>query len=86
MPRVSIVETELPEPAPAAPQQLPQPGQTAAATPSTPSLEASQEPSEAFELPEEPPVVQLRRRLTSMAERSPELIAELVQAWLAEAS
>ncbi len=76
VPYVAIVEEEeLPPPAPK--QQLPEPA--AATAERQPELATPE-----VEMLPEPPPNPLRDRLIAVAQEDPELIAELIQAWLAE--
>ncbi|MCC7354022.1 MAG: flagellar M-ring protein FliF, partial [Anaerolineae bacterium] len=75
VPYVAIVDEELSAPMPA--QQLPEPAAAAA-------VRQAESAAPEIEMLPEPPPNPLRDRLIAVAEEDPELIAELVQSWLAE--
>lgn len=77
VPYVAVVEEELPAPAPA--QPLPEP----AAKQELPAPEATPAEPQPEEVPRPAPDP-LRNQLIAVAEEDPQLIAELIQTWLAE--
>jgi flagellar M-ring protein FliF len=80
VPYVAVVEEELPAPTPA--QQLPEPAAAQQQLPEPAAAAAPEAPQP--EVVPQPAPDPLRNQLIAVAEEDPQLIAELIQSWLAE--